>query len=241
MTGTNDETALLALLREQRMLLFVGAGLSLELGYPLWDNYLAALEKELGAEAPSTGDPLDRAEWIKRSFAAAQRLPDYLAHIQQTFGPKSASSYTPLQRALVRLGFRGVITTNFDLSLENALSAENLAVGRPACTALDLGDPRAFSVFDFFRLTSRRLHSGGCRKSSNAFTVRFAIKRNKPGRTTPTAERQSASSPTSSIKLSRASTSNPASVTRRVGGMQPVRRSACSSARPRRFCDSSAR
>lgn len=34
MMGTDDETALLALLRNQRMLLFVGAGLSLELGYP---------------------------------------------------------------------------------------------------------------------------------------------------------------------------------------------------------------
>jgi SIR2-like protein len=155
MMGTGDETALLALIRDQRMLLFVGAGLSLELGYPLWDNYLAALEKELGGEAPSMADPLERAEWIKRSFAAAQRLPEYLAHIQQTFGPKWTSPYTPLQRALVRLGFRGVITTNFDPSLENAVSAENLAVGRSACTALDLGDPRSFSVFDFFRFTSR--------------------------------------------------------------------------------------
>ena len=48
-----------------------------------------------------------------------------------------------------------MITTNFDPSLENAISAENLAAGRPACTALDLGDPRSFSVFDFFRLTGR--------------------------------------------------------------------------------------
>ena len=153
--GTDDETALLELLRQQRMLLFVGAGLSLELGYPLWNEYLAALEKELGTEAPFIEDPVERAEWIKHSFEIAQRSPDYFAHIQQTFGPKSAPSYTPLQRALLWLGFRGVITTNFDVSLENALSAENLAVGRSACTALDLGDPRSFSVFDFFRLTSR--------------------------------------------------------------------------------------
>jgi hypothetical protein len=150
-----DESALLTLLRGQRMLLFVGAGLSLELGYPLWNDYLASLEKELGAKAPSTENPLERAEWIKHSFEAAQRSLDYFAHIQQTFGPKSASSHTPLQRALVRLGFRGVITTNFDPSLENAISAENLAADRSACTALDLGDPRSFSVFDFFRLTSR--------------------------------------------------------------------------------------
>jgi hypothetical protein len=153
--GTDDETALLALLREQRTLLFVGAGLSLELGYPLWNDYLASLEKELGAEAPRTEDPLERAEWIKCSFEDAQRSADYLAHIQQTFGPKSAPSHTPLQRALIRLEFRGVITTNFDPSLENALSAENVAAGRSTCTALDLGDPRPLSLFDFFRYTSR--------------------------------------------------------------------------------------
>ena len=105
-----------------------------------------------GAEAPSTDDPLERAEWIKQSFADARRLPDYLAHIQQTFGPKPASPYTPLQRALPQLGFRGVITTNFEPSLENALSAGNLAAARPACSPLDLGDPRTFGVFDFLRL-----------------------------------------------------------------------------------------
>lgn len=32
--GTDAERALLVLLRDQRMLLFVGAGLSLNLGYP---------------------------------------------------------------------------------------------------------------------------------------------------------------------------------------------------------------
>jgi SIR2-like domain len=152
---TEAGRAVLALLREQRMLLFVGAGLSLDLGYPLWDNYLAELDKELGAEAPSTDDPLERAEWIKQSFAEKGRLPDYLAHIQQTFGQKPASPYTPLQHALLQFGFRGVITTNFELSLENALSAGNLAASRPACSPLDLGDSRSFGVFDFLRLVGR--------------------------------------------------------------------------------------
>ena len=153
--GSDAERALHALLREQRMLLFVGAGLSLDLGYPVWDNYLAALEQELGSQAPSMDDPLGRAEWIKQSFADAQRQHDYLAHIQQTFSPKPASPYTTLQLALLRLGFRGVITTNFDPSLQNALSAENHAAGRLSCTALDLGDPRSFGVFDFLRLAAR--------------------------------------------------------------------------------------
>jgi hypothetical protein len=152
---TDAGRALLALLGERRMLLFVGAGLSFDLGYPLWDSYLEALEEELGAKAPPTDNPLVRAEWIKQAFVDAQRRNDYLAHIQRTFGPKSASPYTPLQRALLRFGFRGVFTTNYDPSLENAFSAENLAAGRLACTALDLGDPRSFVVFEFLRLAAR--------------------------------------------------------------------------------------
>lgn len=151
---TDARGALLPLLRGQRMLLFAGAGLSLDLGYPLWGDYLALLEKELDAAAPSTADPPERAELIKQSFADAHRQDDYFAHIQETFGPKLESPYTPLQLALIRLGFRGVITTNFDPSLENALSVENVAAGRPACTALDLGEPRPFGVFDFLRLAA---------------------------------------------------------------------------------------
>jgi hypothetical protein len=41
---TSAKSDLLALLRERRMLLFVGAGLSFDLGYPLWSKYLDALE-----------------------------------------------------------------------------------------------------------------------------------------------------------------------------------------------------
>jgi hypothetical protein len=152
---TEAGRAVLALLKEQRMLLFVGAGLSFDLGYPLWGSYLAELEKELGTKAPLTDDPLERAEWIKQSFADARRRHDYLAHIQQTFGPKPASPYTPLQRALLQFRFRGVITTNFELSLENVFSAGNLAAGRAVCSPLDLGDSRSFAIFDFLRLVSR--------------------------------------------------------------------------------------
>lgn len=151
--GTDAERAVLELLREQRMLLFVGAGLSRELGYPLWNDYLAELEKELGAEAPATDDPLERAEWIKRSFIDGERQDDYLAHIQQCFGPKLAPPYTQLQHALLRLGFRGVITTNFDPSLENALSIGNLA----ACSSRlhRLGSRRS-AIFRRLRLLEAR-------------------------------------------------------------------------------------
>jgi hypothetical protein len=147
-------SALLALLRERCMLLFVGAGLSLDLGYPLWDEYLAELEEELESSAPMD-DALERAEWVKQAFNEQQRRDDYLAQIQRRFAPDPASPYTPLQMALLRLGFRGVITTNFDLSLDYALSSENQAAGRLPCVTLDLGDSRSYGVFDFLRRAAR--------------------------------------------------------------------------------------
>jgi hypothetical protein len=158
-TETSARSDVLAHLRERRMLLFVGAGLSFDLGYPLWSKYLDVLETDLGpgaleeeqdAKAPES-DLLVRAERIKQAYLGAHRRDDYLAHIERTFGPKSEPPYTQLQLALIRFGFRSVITTNFDPSLENALTAENLPRGRGLCTALDLGGPRSYAIFDFLR------------------------------------------------------------------------------------------
>jgi hypothetical protein len=158
-TESDVRSDLLALLKEHRMVLFVGAGLSFKLGYPLWNGYLDRLEEELVIAAPEEGqdpkavesDPLIRAERIKRAFTDAQRQDDYYAHIEKAFGPKPTSPYTQLQLGLLRFGFRGAITTNFDPSLENAFTVQNLAAGQLACIALDLGGPRPFAVFDFLR------------------------------------------------------------------------------------------
>jgi hypothetical protein len=155
-TDADAAGKLLELLGEQNMLLFAGAGLSIDAGYPLWGRYLAELEKELGAVAPPTKDPLEKADWIRRTFRDKGRDNDYLAHLQRTFGPKPAIPYSSLQRALIKFGFRGVITTNYDPTLVNALSVENIAAGRSVCTALDLGESRTYDVFDFLRLAARQ-------------------------------------------------------------------------------------
>jgi SIR2-like domain len=155
MTNADAEGKLLELLSKQSMLLFAGAGLSIDAGYPLWGRYLEELERELGAEAPSADDALERADWIRRAFRDKGRDHDYLAHLQRTFGPNPAMPYSPLQRAFVQFGFRGAITTNYDPTLVNALSIQNIAAGRSVCTALDLGDSRAYGVFDFLRLAAR--------------------------------------------------------------------------------------
>ena len=152
---------LLGSLRAQRLLLFVGAGLSKRVGYLLWQEYLHSLETELGE--PDSLPPASELEWaqtLKDRFVRAGRRDDYFAHIQQTFGPRSPTPYDPLHTALLKLGFRGFVTANFDPVLENAISAENATCGRPACEPLDLGDPRSFAVFDFLRAIATRPSPG---------------------------------------------------------------------------------
>ena len=49
----------------------------------------------------------------------------------------------------MRGGFRGVVTTNYDSVLEDAVSADGAR-----CEELDLCAPRPFAIFDFLRATS---------------------------------------------------------------------------------------
>jgi hypothetical protein len=152
----SDVERLVELLREHRLLLFAGAGLSRRLQYPLWKEYLEALEDEIGTKIdPRPDSELEWAEELKRRFASDERLDDYHAHIEQTFSPAGRAPYDELHVALVRLGFRGVVTTNFDPVLANAMSTENARGEHGRCEALDLGDPRSFAIFDFVRATSQ--------------------------------------------------------------------------------------
>jgi hypothetical protein len=140
-------------LRAQRLVLFVGAGLSKRLGYPLWVEYLEALEAELGATIdPRPESVLEWCEEIKRGFGAGDRKDDYEAHIEQTFGRDGRQPYDTLHLSLIRLGFRGFVTTNFDPALANTITA--VSGGGSSCESLDLGEPRPFAVFDFLRALS---------------------------------------------------------------------------------------
>jgi hypothetical protein len=138
-------------LRAHRLVLFAGAGLSKRLGYPLWGEYVQALEGELGTKIdPRPASLLEWCEQIKHAFEITHRLDDYHAHIEQTFGRAGGQPYDQLHLALVRLGFRGFVTTNYDPAIANAVIATSGVSGSP-CDSLDLGDPRSFAIFDFLR------------------------------------------------------------------------------------------
>jgi hypothetical protein len=118
------------------LVLFVGAGLSKRLDYPLWGEYLEALEVELGMQIdPRPESLLQWCERIKESFAAAHRLDDYHAHIERTFGRDGGQPYDQLHLALIRLGFRGCVTTNYDPAIANSVTATSGENG-PPCDSL---------------------------------------------------------------------------------------------------------
>lgn len=107
------------------MLALVGAGVSARLGYPLWEGLLRALEDEVRRARPRSAaaieaahqlpDLLWRAEECRR-LLGEERFGDF---IRRAFAPNGRAPGR-FHEALVRLPFRHVLTTNYDLVLEAA-------------------------------------------------------------------------------------------------------------------------
>lgn len=117
--STDARASLVSLVGEHRMLLFVGAGSSVEVGYPGWNQLLRGLAGEIGLEEAEGLDTLAEASRIKAAFRAAHRGDDFDAALQDAFSPREPA-YGQLHTDLAGLGFRGVITTNYDPVFENA-------------------------------------------------------------------------------------------------------------------------
>jgi hypothetical protein len=106
---------------------FVGAGLSHPL-YPTWQEFLETLENKavelthmpisLG-KGLSKGNVLDYAEAIKRHFSDHASIEQYFAIFGTEFAPKHGRC-TEQQKKLLRLPFKGFVTTNYEESLEQA-------------------------------------------------------------------------------------------------------------------------
>lgn len=132
---TDDERAsneerkqdLLQLVSSAQALLLVGAGSSARLGYPTWPALLTDLEelaRECDASFPGNDhglDPLRYADLIKSHIQKHRGLAPYEARLQKLYGPGKLPC-DDLHRALVRLPFKGILTTNYDKVLEAALA-----------------------------------------------------------------------------------------------------------------------
>ncbi|MEZ0229125.1 MAG: SIR2 family protein [Planctomycetota bacterium] len=108
----------------------VGAGVSARLGYPLWAELLSALEEEVARVRPEVAPAIEAAHQLPDKLWRAEECRRFLgearfaAFIRRTFAPNGEEP-NGFHDALVRLPFRHVLTTNFDVVLEAAHERAN--------------------------------------------------------------------------------------------------------------------
>ena len=146
---------LIELVASEEAVLIVGAGSSVRVGYPDWPCLLKKLEdlaNECGDglkpdEKIREEDPLTYAEDIKSHiYDKKGNLHRYHNLLYTSFARKTVSP-DALHKKLVLLPFRGILTTNYDFVLEEALAA----TGQPAGpdTALVINEDYAAPIHEF--------------------------------------------------------------------------------------------
>lgn len=110
---------LIEALKENNVILFVGAGVSMNLGLPSWDNLISKMAEELGYDKE-----------IFKSFGNNLTLAEYYEIEQNTIGPLRSwmdrnwhqteirVEESEIHKLIVDLDFPIIYTTNFDRWLE---------------------------------------------------------------------------------------------------------------------------
>lgn len=151
MTEQNAEASrrLVDLLKQNSAVLMAGAGCSRFCGYPSWNELV---EEMRGKLAPSmlvrlNESPEEYADSIKNSVRDTGQMDDYYNFLQERFGPRNPA-YDAVHLTLVRLPFRGIVTTNYDPVLESAMQKSSAeAEDFSPCEPIDLCQDRHRDVF----------------------------------------------------------------------------------------------
>lgn len=104
-----------------KAVLFIGAGLSVGVGLPSWRHLASELASEIGCS--TTASPLDIAQYYENERGRHELHEKLRSQIKER-----PVSYSENHRKLASLGFRVVITTNYDRLLEEALRASGYEV-----------------------------------------------------------------------------------------------------------------
>jgi hypothetical protein len=164
MPPSRDGAALLVpLLSVGRPLLLAGAGASAVMGYPLWGGLVGRLAAEFAPALVLSDDYLGDVDKIAAAAETAGHADEYYKRLDRTFCVDGASrADLRFHRRLISLGFCGLITTNFDPTLEQACIAEYSGSGGVhRCEPVDLRDDRPYLVYEFLRnLGASPRHNG---------------------------------------------------------------------------------
>ena len=125
------KSELIELIKSQNALVIVGAGSSALVGYDTWSKLLGKLEKlacECGNEfvidnQKRESQPLIYAQDIKNHIDKNQRLKEYHHLLYEEFKPRDPA-HNSFHKTLIKLPFKGILTTNYDMVLEAALGDE---------------------------------------------------------------------------------------------------------------------
>ena len=153
---------LIDLLRQpRRALLLVGSGSSCFVGYPTWNQLLDELHRAVIPEEPIPAglELLQLATFIKAHLQTYENRTDrqrqYRQFMEDRFRPHSGgvANHATFHRTMVRLGFCGLATTNYDSVIEHAVNhLLNQGGHDHNCTSIDLcARDRKHRVFEYLR------------------------------------------------------------------------------------------
>jgi len=112
---------LLATYRSKKLILFVGAGVSMRLGLPSWKNLTEHMAVELGYEPEafrSFGSERMLAEFYRLTKGQIGSLRSWMD--REWHSPKVELSASRVHELVVKAGFDLIYTTNYDRWLESA-------------------------------------------------------------------------------------------------------------------------
>ena len=134
-----DVADLARAMRERRIILFAGAGLSAGLGLPSWQDFIGRLGTELGFDADTflslSPDFRSLAEYYCLEQGSLDGLRERMAREWAIADEKLAAS--DVYRLIARLGFPLIYTTNYDDLLERAFELHGVPFNK-VTTAKDI-------------------------------------------------------------------------------------------------------
>jgi len=125
-------TTLVSTVRERRAILFVGAGVSMNLGLPSFRQLVSHIGEELGFDADifhTFGDYQSLAEY----YVLDRRIGPLRSWMDRSWHPDSINiKDSEVHRLIVELNFPLIYTTNYDRWLERAHEAHGRTVHKVA-------------------------------------------------------------------------------------------------------------
>jgi hypothetical protein len=124
---------LLEAIRRKNCILFVGAGVSMNLGLPSWGKLIDQMGKELDFDPEvfqSHGDYLTLAEYYRLKKGSIGPLRSWMDRVLHD--PSTPIGSSKIHASIVQIGFPLIYTTNYDRWIELAFDHYNVAFDKVA-------------------------------------------------------------------------------------------------------------